>query len=104
MGQWALSGERPRGEGGVACMKMTFKHFRGRTEGLIINEAELLLRQGGDGCAEVWGREPCASKLSLRTQRDFRGRKKKESRRIVHKARGFPHCPTPSHPFSILLL
>jgi len=40
VGQWALSGYSPVGH---SVYEMTFKHFQGRTEGLIINATELLL-------------------------------------------------------------
>lgn len=74
-----FQGNDPVG-GCVACMKMTFKHFRGRTEGLIINQAESLLhRTRGWVCLGVGEGAMCVKTFVKDTERLQREKKRKQN-------------------------
>lgn len=59
---------------GILCMKWHSSMFRVGQKDYYYKCGGIIAYMKGGGYTEVWGREWCASKLSLRIQRDFRKR------------------------------
>lgn len=84
---------------GILCMKWRLRILQGADRRTYSQCGGIVTYMMWMGTAEVWRRERCASKLSLRIQRDTF-----KSWGIVHRAHGSPHNPAPLHPICILLL